>query len=206
MILTGRTGSEDFPITSDAIFTRAAGDLLDKTFLAIISEDETSFNLVYSTYFGHSEPGSEYLTGISLDQTTGETLILSGLRPKRADPEPNITIGELDSRNGFVSRFSLTNYTLLDTVYFGGIGAEHFYYNKMDNHGNIILVGSSKAASYPLTSDCWSCSNEGEFDLVITKLKYSTTPTSTAPGVSGFEWLVLVVGLSVYYFRRTRKE
>ena len=179
------------------------------------STDNDDYNLDYSSTLGTGLEDISYfslssITSVSFDPISADTLIISGTRLANRDPLPNLIFGndgEVDNMNGFVSRFSLANYTLLDTVYIGGSGVDQFYYNTVDSQGQVVLVGTTTSApdSYPVTSDCWACAGEGSIDLIIAKLRYSSI-SPTGPVVPGFEWLVLIIGISVYGSRKKKSQ
>ena len=88
--MVGRTGSQDFPITEDALYTSMNGGAE----LVIIKLDKTLKNIEYSTYLGGSK--SEYFPNTSL---TSDDKLLLVLTSKSPDFPVTKKYAEIDSTN-----------------------------------------------------------------------------------------------------------
>jgi len=89
-LLVGRTGSQDFPINEDALYTSISGG----ADLVILKLDKTLKKIEYSTYLGGSK--SEYFPNTSL--TYDDKLLLS-VTSKSPDFPVSIKYDEIDSTN-----------------------------------------------------------------------------------------------------------
>ncbi|MGP0076111.1 MAG: SBBP repeat-containing protein [Bryobacteraceae bacterium] len=142
VILSGYTLSSNFPVTSNAFQTKYGGNT--DAFIAIL--DTVKGQLVYSTYFGGSEPDA----AMDLKEDSTGALYVSGYTESAGLPS---TSGALQSRyDDSVDAFGLK----LDPSKAGAAGIDYFTYLgsdgtqvaygvDFDSSGNIYLAGYSSS-------------------------------------------------------------
>ncbi|MGA2879499.1 MAG: SBBP repeat-containing protein [Bryobacteraceae bacterium] len=142
IILSGYTLSSNFPVTSNAVQTRYGGNT--DAFVSIL--DTVKAQLVYSTYFGGSEPDA----AMDLKEDSSGVLYLCGYTESGGLPS---TSGGLQAAyDGSVDVFGLK----LDPSKAGAAGIDYFTYIgsdgiqvgygvDVDSSGNMYIVGYSSS-------------------------------------------------------------
>jgi hypothetical protein len=101
VFLVGRTGSNDFPVTEEALYETISGG----ADLVVVKLDKTLKNIEYSTYLGGSK--SEYFPNTAC---TNDNELLISLTTKSPDFPVNIKYAEIDSTNmNVLVKFDLNN-------------------------------------------------------------------------------------------------
>ena len=176
VLVTGSTGSGDFPTTTGA-FDRSLGGDID----AFVTKLTSGGRLAWSTYLGGSPNsgygGVELGTSIAVD-AEGNVLATGSTA---SDDFPT-TAGALDRNLGgyedaFVTK--LTSGGSLDwSTYLGGShgpqsdlgGGEAALGITVDAAGNVLLAGATMSDDFPTTSGAFDRSLGGDSDAFVTKL------------------------------------
>ncbi len=159
VILTGRTGSSDFPTTTNAYDNsyNGSGD-------AFLAQFNSLGNLLdYSTFIGGSSDESG--ESISIDTNTGEVFI-SGYTESSNFPT---TLSSFDnSINGdydcFITKLvpSANFFDISYSTFLGGSSEELSRGITIDSNGSACITGATYSTNYPMTS--------GAFDVVYDDL------------------------------------
>ena len=72
-----------------------------------------------------------------------------------------------------ISKFNATGTTLLYSTYIGGSGNDQPHSLFVNNNDELYIFGSSSSTNYPITASAFDNSNNGGFDIVISKLSAS---------------------------------
>lgn len=168
--ITGKTESSDFPVTAGA-FQSASGGVTD-AFVAKLNPAGNS--LVYSTYLGGSSPDNAY--GIALD--SAGNAYLAGDTSSSNFP---VTANAMQAvRNGphtdaFVTALNPTGTALAYSSYLGGsgnvAGGDKAYGITVDSSGNVIVVGQTDSANFPLQNAFQTTHSGGGFDGFVAKIR-----------------------------------
>ncbi|MHA2296879.1 MAG: SBBP repeat-containing protein [Candidatus Hodarchaeales archaeon] len=166
LVITGGTGSIDFPLTADAVDNTITGD--NEAFFTILGPD---FSLVYSTFFG----GSEHEGGDDIAIDGQGNIIVTGYTMSQdfpiTDDAYQDTINGTE-RDFFIAKFS-SDYQLTYATYFGGSHMDDCFGLAVDSAGNIILTGRTWSIDYPTANayqDNIGAITEDGVDGFITKL------------------------------------
>lgn len=175
----GRTKSSNFPTTSGAYDTTYNGDY--DVFISKLNGSLDS--LLASTYIGGSGP--DYGYPIAVDNSgnvyvTGYTL----------SSDYPTTEGAYDtSHNGsydvFISRLSGTLGTLLASTYFGGTDDDRSRSIALDVYGNVYIAGWTKSTDFPNTSGAYDRSQNGSWDVFVSKLSANLSTVFSSTFVGG---------------------
>ncbi len=150
VLVTGYTQSTDFPGTAGGAQPSYGGGYTDG-FVARFNATLTT--LLQATYLGGTD--GDWITGIAIDQTTGEVLV-TGQTSSANFPgtpggaQPSFGGGYVD---GFVARLSPTLTTLLQATYLGGSGGDSA--SAVTNHsstGEVFVAGNTASADFPGTA------------------------------------------------------
>ncbi|MGY5876765.1 MAG: hypothetical protein RTU30_13535 [Candidatus Thorarchaeota archaeon] len=161
-ILIGRTGSDDFPITSDAFQDTYAG--AGDIFITKISE---SGELLYSSYIGGS--GSDEVTGISLN-SQGE-MVFSGMTTSSDFPLSNPLQANLTGDSDAFVTMLHPNGSLIFSTFLGGNDTDWVYRPIFDRDGNIVATGHSTSPDFPTTPNAFQPTHGGGEDALVVKLR-----------------------------------
>ena len=169
--VTGSTESSDFPVTAGA-FQSAYGGMTD----AFVSKlNPAGDTLLYSTYLGGSSSDKAY--GIALD-SAGQAYIAGDT----GSPNFPVTADAMQAaRNGphgdaFVTVLNSTGTApLAYSSYLGGsgnvAGGDKAYGIAVDGSGNIIVVGQTDSADFPLQNAFQTTHSGGLFDGFVAKIR-----------------------------------
>jgi hypothetical protein len=169
--VTGYTISTDFPVTSGAFNTTGGGQ--ENVFVAKL--DSTGGSLLYSTYLGGAGP--EYGQSIVID-SAGNAYV-SG-RTRSADFP--VTSGAFDtaydaSWDVFVAKLDSTGSSLLYSTYLGGglpVGSGDYGESiAIDSVGNAYVTGFTDSEDFPVTSNAFDMTLNGNSDAFVAKLDSS---------------------------------
>ena len=173
IILTGLTSSANFPVTPGAYSTYKGGK---DAFL--LKMNNTGSALIFSTLIGTT--GEE--SGWSVCKS-GNNIIIAGITNSANFP---VTAGSYNtSINGeydvFIAKFDSLGKNLLKSTYIGGGLRDVISTMFNDPLGNLVLIGTTESANYPVSSSAYDISYNGLKDLFISVLnsdlsiiKYST--------------------------------
>ncbi|HEX2173643.1 MAG TPA: SBBP repeat-containing protein, partial [Dehalococcoidia bacterium] len=170
-VMTGRTRSVDFPVTSGVLQPRRGGEesFTTDAFVARLNPEGTG--LVYSTYLGGS--GEDLGLAIALDESghayvAGQTA--SADFPATADAFQTARPGFVD---GYVVKVSPAGDRAIYATYLGGGYWEEVSAIAVDAAGAAYVAGITVSADLPVTACAWQSGPAGYADSFAGKL----TPT-----------------------------
>lgn len=172
--VTGKTQSDDFPVTNGAFQVSNCGSC---AFLTKVNPDGTA--IVYSTYLGST---LSEVRGIDID-ASGNAYLMghtsnSGFPTTAGVVQP----GKAGGFDTFVSKFNSTGTALIYSTYLGGSGDELLSSLTggivVDTQGNAYITGQTNSGDFPTINAFQPVfgSNQTQDDAFITKLN----PTGTA--------------------------
>ncbi|MHA2362833.1 MAG: SBBP repeat-containing protein, partial [Candidatus Hodarchaeales archaeon] len=181
MYFAGRSNSDDFPTTQNA-YLRERPDGEWGIFIAKLSADGST--LLFSTWLGSSsccEWNPRTLPNIALDSSNN--IIISGVTD--SDSFPTTTNAYNRSRSGatdiYLAKLSANGSTLFYSTFFGGSNSEFSGGLGLDIDGNIYVTGATISSDFPITTNAYDPTYNGNQDIFITKfladnfsLDYST--------------------------------
>jgi hypothetical protein len=169
IVIVGGTFSTDLPVLNAYQGGYAGGEVPEHLFLmgdAFIAKMSEGGRLLWCTYLGGSE--LEEPTRVAIDDD-GSIIVIGQTEsddfPVTGDALQTV-FGEGES-DGFISVFDPDGGLLLST-YFGGSGLDDLEDISIDSMGNIVLVGYTASADYPVTPDAYQSDLNGELDCTIT--------------------------------------
>jgi hypothetical protein len=169
VMLTGVSGSSDFPTTAGA-FQRRLGGQTDG-FLTKLSADGKRF--AFSTLLGGTD-GEYFLMPTPDDR--GNILVVGTTRSRDFPVSPDAlqgsfagAAGEGDG-DGALAILSPDGSKLLYATYLGGSGGDLIRSVALGPGGEIYLVGKTGSKDFPVTPDAAQRELRGEVDTVIVKL------------------------------------
>jgi hypothetical protein len=185
--LAGRTGSSNFPTTAGAYDQTNS---FEDAYIAKISA--SGANLLYSTLIQTNVRLSEILIGKDGDIYAAGDTWSSGF---------DVTVGAYDTsfnggtRDGAVVKFDSTLSNLLFSTFIGGSGDDRIFGMDIDDNDNLLIVGYSSSANYPITANALDATLDGTFDGVLTILDASgaTLNYSTFIGSSSSDYLFYAI-------------
>lgn len=161
-VVTGLSGSSNFPVTANAFQSASAG--ASDCFVTII--DVAAGAIVYSTYLGGSN--SDYARSVAVDAfgaivVCGETRSPDYPVWHAAQPNPG---GQQD---GFVTRLD-PDIGLLYSTFLGGLDDDRCGAVAVAPSGEAYVVGQSSSPDFPVTSGAFQGARRGWTDAVVTAL------------------------------------
>jgi len=148
LYVAGHTQSADFPVTAGAAQRKLGG--VSDIFLAELSKNASQ--LLYATYLGGRENEfAEHRPFLGQDGT----VLVTGVS---ASPDFPTTEGafqrDLEGQNdGVLAKLSADGKRFLFSTLAGGSGTEFFLMPTPDESGNIVVVGTTTSADFPVTAD-----------------------------------------------------
>ncbi|MGB0387711.1 MAG: SBBP repeat-containing protein [Ardenticatenaceae bacterium] len=185
VVLTGRTGSSDFPTTAGSYQT--SKDLYNDVFVLKLSSMGDA--LIYSTFVG----GSLFDHGLALALDSAGNAIVTGDTWSTDFP---VTANSYDTtHNGgkdvFVFKLNSAGDTLLYNTFLGGLHDEYGLSLALDNSDNPVITGWTASSDFPTTENSYDATyNDGEGDGYVFKLNSvgNTLLYSTFIGGSGYDY------------------
>jgi hypothetical protein len=170
--ITGATYSDDFPTTFGA-FDTSLNYSLYKVGAFVTKLNATGSSLIYSTFLGGSDDDAGHTLIID---STGCANIIGITRssdfpttPKSVDESYNYTGSNLFDI--FISKLNANGSELIYSTYLGGVQYEELGYSiAMDSASNIFLTGVTESKDFPITSNAFDSTYNGNGDVYITKL------------------------------------
>ncbi len=164
IVLTGTTGSSNFPTTPDALDLTFGG--ATDGFIMKIAPNGT---LLYSSFFGGT--GNDWIYGIQFDAS--ENYMFSGW----TDSTGLGTTGALHQNpiggtDGFIARVSSNGATLQMFSYLGGTGNDRIYVMDIDSEYNYVLGGITASSNYEVTGGAFQTTSTADGDAVLTKINH----------------------------------
>jgi len=166
--VAGTTSSLDFPLSDDPVCSDYGGGDISG-FLFKLKNDGS--NLIYSTYI--SGEADDSVTGLAVDSSG--CAFISGMT---RSTDFTVTAGAFDTivegnSDGYIMKVSQDGKTALISTYFGGISGDGIYDLRMDDRGNIFVVGLTYSDDIPTTTGVISADPIGSADLYIAKFDSS---------------------------------
>jgi gliding motility-associated-like protein len=150
------TSSPDFPVTAGC-FQPTQGGMQDG---CVFKFDPTLTSLIFSSYLGGSDNDAAYNLAIdSQDRiyvTGGTESINFPTTPGVIKPAYQ---GAID---GFVTHFSFSGSSILQSTYIGTNKHDQTYFIQTDKNDNVYLFGNCRG-SYPISANTYSNPNSGQF-------------------------------------------
>ncbi len=161
IILTGNTGSSSGIATTGAYQT-IPGNASD----AFVAKFNAAGNLLWSTYYGGA--GTDMGEGLATDANrniflSGNTQSSSGIFTSGAY-QPTYAGGN----DGFLVKLNENGFPQWGT-YFGGTLDDNFSNMKMDEQGNLLLIGNTKSTTGIASSGAFQTSLSGGTDALVVK-------------------------------------
>ncbi|WP_309495926.1 SBBP repeat-containing protein [Mechercharimyces sp. CAU 1602] len=181
--VVGFTESTNFPITTGAFQTVLTGGTDSDGFVSKLNALGTS--LIYSTYLGGS--ASDDASGIDLDgannaYVTGTTSSTDFPTTPNAF-QPSIA----GSDDAYVTKLNVTGSSLVYSTFLGGSESDNGIKIAVDSFGGAWVTGVTRSTNFPLTSNAFQDSLNGEADAFVTQISYSGQGISFSSYLGGSE-------------------
>lgn len=162
--VAGSTQSSDFPFTTGAFQTAAAGDY--DVFVAAF--DPTGKQL-FATYLGGS--GDDEATGVAVD--AGNDVYVTGFTSSTNFPT---TTGAYATANAggydaFVTKVAAGGASLAYSTYLGGAKDDRAQGIALDANGNAYVTGSTSSANYPTSAGAPQTALAGRVNSFVTEIE-----------------------------------
>ncbi|NIP62027.1 MAG: hypothetical protein GWN01_11775, partial [Nitrosopumilaceae archaeon] len=179
VFVTGRTGSSDFPTT-----TNAYDQILDdfrEGYVSKLSNDLSTLSA--STFLG----GSSSETGRSLSLDSADNVFVTGETLSSDFPT---TAGSFDQNYGgrgdvFVSKLSNDLSTLSSSTFIGGSEFEFGLSLFLDSTNNVFVTGRTTSFSFPTTAGSFDQNYGGSGDVFVSKLSNDLSTLSSSTFIGG---------------------
>ena len=166
--IIGDTYSNDFPITTGALYSTNSGS--SDVFVAKLTSDGSDF--IFSTYIGGL--GDDF--GMQLAIDISNNVYFCGAS-KIEDSNYPTTLGAYSQVNGggfdvFISKLSSNGSTLLFSTFIGGLANEYATSLVLDSSNNVYITGYAgySVVPYPTTPGAYDQAHAGGNDAFISKL------------------------------------
>jgi len=186
--VTGETGSTNYPVTTGAFqTTKSTTNPFDRD-VFVTKLNATGTALVYSTYIGGS--GDDYGYGIAVDGS-GNAYVTGYTTSTDYDVTPGAfqttksTTNPFD-RDVFVTKLNATGTALVYSTYIGGSGDDYGYGIAVDGSGNAYVTGWTGSTDYDVTPGAFQTTNEGGWDVFVTKLNAAGTALVYSTYIGGW--------------------
>ncbi len=151
LYLTGRTGSVDFRITPDAMYSQFQGN--EPAYVSVF--DSTATTLLYSTFFPSS--GSVYVDNIDVIAPfrvwlSGNTEVGIPLTPNALQSTP---------ATAFLACLDLAAGSLIYSSYFGGGGQVDLMALHVADSQRVLLTGRTTSGNFPVTPHAFDTTRGG---------------------------------------------
>lgn len=188
-VLTGYTGSRDFPNVS------AVDPVLNGTtdaFVTGISVNGGSSSIGFSTFLGGKNEDQGY--GIAIRNSTGN-IYVTGMT--RSSDFPNLTAYRAvlgGSQDAFITQYSPDGSSMVSSTFLGGLGQEAGQGIAVDDGGYVYITGYTQSEEFPVLHP-YQANKNGLQDAFLTRfnplmntLNFSTyfggTSTDTGMGIA----------------------
>lgn len=167
--IAGSTTSLDLPTTACAYARNHSGNV--DVFVAKVRPDGTE--LFFATYLG----GSGRDEAVALDIDASGSVYVTGWTTSQDFP---VTPGAyapsfLGVSATFVSKLSPDGQSLVYATYLGGVMSDLPHDLAVDGSGSAVVVGSANSEDFPVTSEAYDTTANGQTDVFVVKLN----PTGT---------------------------
>ena len=169
-VITGLTGSTNFPITPAAIQSRIASEpalglFLNDVFVVKLSADGES--LLYSTYIGGVD--DDLGLAVALDET-GAVYVAGHTESPDFPVRNNATIYE-GRTDAFVLKFTMGEPDLTYSMLLGGSDFDFAQSLAVDRFGHAYVLGDTGAGGFPITNAFQPTYGGGDYDAFLAKIR-----------------------------------
>jgi len=159
--ISGRTGSKDFPITSDALKSTIGG-----SDFYLIKINANASKVLYSTFIGGDNGDNSRMMNL-----IGSRLYIIG---DTSSPLFPTTSGSFDTSfngktDGFLMVFDTKNLTINYSTFLGGKLWEIAYGLDIDDDGFVYITGRTDSTDFPVTATAFDTSHNGNYDVFVLK-------------------------------------
>ncbi len=175
--LVGRTASEDFPVSGNALQTLRS-NVGTYTYDGFVMKFDNSGNLVYSSFLGGS--GNDSINHLALD-AAGNAYVVGST----SSSDFPVTAGASQSQyagggsDGFIAEISSDGSQLIYSSYFGTTGNDGVSLIKPDGSGAYIIAGSASAAGLPTTNGVFQTQSAGQANAFFGRVSFPQSGTMT---------------------------
>jgi gliding motility-associated-like protein len=178
----------------------------NKNYELIIDPD-----LIFSTYSGatddnfgftatYDSEGNLYSGGVTTDAFGGKYPVTPGsfqLTYKGGDQEAPVNL----ACDITISKYSSDGKQLIYATYLGGTKNEYPHSLVADNNDNLVIMGTSKSVDFPISTNAYDNTQNGDIDIIISKLSKDGTALlgSTFIGGLGSDGLNIKPFLNTFY-------
>ena len=164
--IAGRTGSQAFPSTPDALQTFRGSD-----FDAFFSRFDATGALVHSTYLGGSENDAAF--GVAID-SANRAYVVGGTRSPDFPATQSAFQGSNFSTDAFLSAFAPGG-ALLYSTFLGGSFVDRGNAVAVDPRGRVIVVGQASSPDFPSVSTTQAIYGGGPNDAFVAAIDPSAS-------------------------------
>lgn len=180
--LAGDTESSDFPVTFGAFDTTFNG--WKDAFVAKLNS--TGSDLTYGTYLGGDDPDIAY--NIAVDDAGKAHAV--GYTESSGFP---VTTGALDEtynggQDAFVVELNASGSDLDYGTFLGGASDDQCSDIDLDGSGNAYLIGWTYSPGFPLTSEAYDTTHNGNRDVFVIKLNLPGNALDYSTFLGGTSW------------------
>ncbi len=182
--ITGYTYSTEFPVTANAFSTTYIGAGNSEAFVTQLNTDTSgTASLVYSSYLGGS--GGDQGLGIAVD--TSGNIYITGLTlsstdfPVTSNAFSTTYIGE-GNNEAFVAKMNphlSSTASLVYSTYLGGNEGDGSEGIALDNNGNAYIIGYTMSANFPVTSNGFSTTKNGQGKVFLSEINTDSSGTAS---------------------------
>jgi len=185
--ITGRTKSDDYPITQNAydqIINNGSPSSYFDTYISCLSSDLTT--LLYSTYLGTTN--GDYGDCLILD--SDDNVYITGhtrnydfpITPGAFDETFNTVTNDGDA---YVSKFDPTLSNLLASTFLGGGRYDRGYSLVFDENEDLYIAGRTSSSGFPTTPNAYQPERAWAYDFFISKMDNNLTTLITSTFLGG---------------------
>jgi len=163
-VVTGRTGSSDFPATPGAYDTADNGNI--DAFVAKLSADGAS--LLWATFLGGTS--GDHARALALDRFDNPVVVGYSASTDFPATPGAYDVGSNGLYDAFVAKLSADGASLLWSTYLGSSGDDQAYGLALDSSANPVVTGITWSPNFPATPGRYDTTFNGGEDAFVTKL------------------------------------
>ncbi len=169
VIVTGTTGSDDFPTTAGSCCQHRTGGT--DLFAAKISPSGS--DLLFATYIGGS--GDDEAAGCA--RCPDGSIAIAGNTRSSDFPAPDTAFQQTNNgtTNGFVTRLNATGSGIVATALLGGTGSDGIRGIAVDEEGDVYVTGDTGSPDFQTTSGAYQQTSGKESGAFVARLNASLT-------------------------------
>ncbi len=182
IVITGETGSSDFPVQNPFQGSLAG------PFNAFVTRLYTNGSgLVFSTYLG----GNGYDAGTAVALDAASNVYVAGTTSSTSFPTTRpLQANNQGNGDGFVTKMDAAGSSLIYSTYLGGSGWDYPFRITVDGRGAVALVGFTASTDFPTVQPVQPAFGGGFTDAFVTLVNPagSSLLYSTFLGGAGDDW------------------